>query len=88
MYTQKFQPGEIDIWPGLAARLVAEQFPQWAGLPIRPVTVQGTWCVNYRLGDDMVVRLRGCRAKEPSDQSLSRECCPGSPSACRSVSLS
>lgn len=26
-------------------------------LPVRPVTTQGTWRVNYRLGDDMVIRL-------------------------------
>lgn len=57
MFTQKFQAVEIDISAGLAARLVAEQFPQWAGLPVRPVPTQGTWCVNYRLGDDLVIRL-------------------------------
>jgi aminoglycoside phosphotransferase (APT) family kinase protein len=37
--------------------LVAEQFPQWSGLPIRPVGTQGTWRVNYRLGEDLVIRL-------------------------------
>jgi aminoglycoside phosphotransferase (APT) family kinase protein len=57
MTAQKFQAGEIDISAGLAARLIAEQFPHWAGLRIRPVTVQGTWRVVYRLGDDMVLRL-------------------------------
>jgi aminoglycoside phosphotransferase (APT) family kinase protein len=54
---QRFQPGETDISAGLAASLIAGQFPQWAGLPIRPVAVQGTWRVTYRLGDDMVIRL-------------------------------
>jgi aminoglycoside phosphotransferase (APT) family kinase protein len=24
---------------------------------VRPVESQGTWCVNYRLGDDLVIRL-------------------------------
>jgi aminoglycoside phosphotransferase (APT) family kinase protein len=57
MTAQKFQAGELDISAGLAARLIAGQFPQWAGLSIRPVTVQGTWRVTYRLGDDMVIRL-------------------------------
>jgi aminoglycoside phosphotransferase (APT) family kinase protein len=57
MYTQKFQPGEIDISADLAARLIAEQFPQWVGLPVRSVATQGTSCVSYRLGDDMVIRL-------------------------------
>ena len=56
MYTQKFQGVEFDISGDLAARLIAEQFPQWAGLPIRPVATR-TWRVNYRLGDDLVIRL-------------------------------
>lgn len=57
MYTRKFQGVEIDISADLAARLIAEQFPRWAGLPVRPVGTQGTWCVNYRLGDHLVIRL-------------------------------
>jgi len=57
MYTRKFQDVEFDISADLAARLIAEQFPQWAGLPIRPVDTQGTWRVNYRLGEDLVIRL-------------------------------
>jgi aminoglycoside phosphotransferase (APT) family kinase protein len=57
MQELKLHAGEIDISTGLAARLIAGQFPQWAGLPIRPVTSAGTECVLYRLGDDMVIRL-------------------------------
>lgn len=57
MQAPKLHAGEIDISTGLAARLIAGQFPQWAGLPIRPVTSAGTECVLYRLGDDMVIRL-------------------------------
>jgi aminoglycoside phosphotransferase (APT) family kinase protein len=57
VYTQKFQAVEFDISADLAARLIAEQFPQWAGLPVRPVGSQGTWRVNYRLGDDLVIRV-------------------------------
>lgn len=57
MYTQKYQPLEIDICAGLAVRLVSEQFPQWARLPVHPVAAQGTSCVNYRLGSDMLIRL-------------------------------
>jgi aminoglycoside phosphotransferase (APT) family kinase protein len=57
MNTQKYQAVEFDISADLAARLIAEQFPQWAGLPIWPVATQGTWRVNYRLGDDLVIRL-------------------------------
>ncbi len=57
MQAPKLHAGEIDITAGLAARLIADQFPQWAGLPVHPVTSQGTVYVMYRLGDDMVVRL-------------------------------
>jgi aminoglycoside phosphotransferase (APT) family kinase protein len=57
MNTQKYQAVEFDISADLAAGLIAEQFPQWAGLPIRPVGTQGTWRVNYRLGDDLIIRL-------------------------------
>lgn len=57
MQARRLHAGEIDISTGLAARLIAGQFPQWAGLPIRPVTSAGTECVLYRLGDDLVIRL-------------------------------
>ena len=57
MQAPKLHAGEIDISTSLAAGLIAEQFPQWAGLPIHPVTSAGTECVLYRLGDDLVIRL-------------------------------
>jgi aminoglycoside phosphotransferase (APT) family kinase protein len=57
VYTQKFQAVEFDISADLAAGLIAEQFPRWAGLPIRAVSTQGTWRVNYRLGEDLIIRL-------------------------------
>ncbi|MEV0570430.1 aminoglycoside phosphotransferase family protein [Dactylosporangium sp. NPDC050588] len=38
-------------------RLVAAQFPQWAGLPVRPVPVSGWDNQTFRLGDRMSVRL-------------------------------
>jgi aminoglycoside phosphotransferase (APT) family kinase protein len=57
MYTRKYQAAEFDISAALAARLVAGQFPQWAGWPVQPVDAQGTWRVNYRLGDGLVIRL-------------------------------
>ena len=41
----------------LAARLVAEQFPQWAGLPVRRVEPGGWDNVTFRLGADLSVRL-------------------------------
>ncbi|QDQ09737.1 aminoglycoside phosphotransferase family protein [Streptomyces spectabilis] len=41
----------------LVRRLIAEQFPQWAELPVEAVASGGTSNVMYRLGEDMVVRL-------------------------------
>ncbi|WP_229891231.1 aminoglycoside phosphotransferase family protein [Streptomyces mashuensis] len=41
----------------LVRRLVAGQFPQWAGLPVERVPSGGTVNAMYRLGDRMVVRL-------------------------------
>jgi len=48
---------EVDTDVSLVRRLLAAQFPQWAGLPIEPVESAGTVNAIYRLGDDMVVRL-------------------------------
>jgi aminoglycoside phosphotransferase (APT) family kinase protein len=41
----------------LVRRLVAAQFPQWAGLPVEYVTSYGTDNDIYRLGDELSVRL-------------------------------
>lgn len=41
----------------LARKLIAEQFPQYAGLPIVDVEKQGHDNRTYRLGDDMLVRM-------------------------------
>ena len=48
---------EVDVDAELVSRLVAEQLPQWEGLPIEPVYPRGTDNALYRLGDAMVVRL-------------------------------
>jgi aminoglycoside phosphotransferase (APT) family kinase protein len=57
MSTPKMHPDEIDIDEPLIRRLIGNQFPQWAGLPITKVRSAGTDNAIYRLGDDMVVRL-------------------------------
>ena len=49
--------GEVDIDLALVRRLVADQFPAWADLPLVPVASGGTVNAIYRLGDDMAVRL-------------------------------
>jgi aminoglycoside phosphotransferase (APT) family kinase protein len=41
----------------LAAGLVRDQFPQWAGLPVRRVEPGGWDNVTFRLGADLSVRL-------------------------------
>lgn len=48
---------ELELPTDLVARLVAEQLPQWAGLPVRRVASSGTDNAMFRLGDAMVVRL-------------------------------
>ena len=57
MPAEKMHADEIDIDVSLVGRLLAAQFPQWAGLPIERVRPSGTDNAIYRLGDDMVVRL-------------------------------
>lgn len=47
----------IPIDQVLVARLIAEQFPEWAELPIEPVQPQGWDNRTFRLGADMKVRL-------------------------------
>jgi aminoglycoside phosphotransferase (APT) family kinase protein len=46
-----------DITVALVRRLVAEQFPQWAGLPIWPVEFAGWDNCTFHLGAGMSVRL-------------------------------
>jgi aminoglycoside phosphotransferase (APT) family kinase protein len=41
----------------LVRRLLAAQFPQWANLPLAPVSSAGTDNALYHLGDDMAARL-------------------------------
>ena len=42
---------------GLARRLVDSQFPEWAGLPVRTVELNGHDNRTFRLGDELSVRL-------------------------------
>ena len=45
------------ITPELVSRLIAAQFPRWAGLPVRPVELDGWDNATFRLGEEMSVRL-------------------------------
>lgn len=48
---------EVPTDVALVRRLLAVQFPHWAGLPVVPFPSGGTVNAVYRLGDDMAVRL-------------------------------
>ena len=56
-------PGEVETDPALVRRLVAAQFPQWAGLSVQAVVPGGTDNAIYRLGEDKCVRLPRLRSK-------------------------
>ena len=47
--------GDIDA--DLVARLIAEQFPQWADLPVSSVSLDGWDNRTFRLGRELAVRL-------------------------------
>lgn len=46
-----------DISEEVASRLIAEQFPQWAHLPIALVELNGWDNTTFRLGDELALRL-------------------------------
>ncbi|GGO47433.1 aminoglycoside phosphotransferase [Streptomyces daqingensis] len=51
------EPAAPVIDAGLVRRLVAEQFPQWARLPVRSVRFDGHDNRTFHLGDSLTVRL-------------------------------
>ncbi len=53
----KMHAGEVPIDAELVGRLVSEQFPRWAGLPISAVPSTGTVNAIYRIGDRLCARL-------------------------------
>lgn len=57
MSAKKMHADEVDTDVHLVRRLLAAQFPQWAGLSIDRVPHTGTDHAIYRLGEDMSVRL-------------------------------
>jgi aminoglycoside phosphotransferase (APT) family kinase protein len=68
---QKMHADEVETDVALVRRLVADQFPEWAGLPLEPVAERGTDNILYRLGDDLVARLPG---RERPALALRKEC--------------
>ena len=53
----KMHGDEIETDAALVRRLLAGQFPRWAGLPVVPVVSYGTDHDIYRLGDQLAARL-------------------------------
>ena len=53
---------KADITRQLVAELIADQFPQWAALPIEPVDVDGWDNTTFRLGQELSVRLPSAEA--------------------------
>ena len=57
MSAGRLHADEVDVDASLVGRLIAAQFPRWAGLPLERVRSGGTDDVLFRLGDGLVVRL-------------------------------
>lgn len=57
MRARKIHADQLEMDDLLVRRLVAEQFPHWAELPVTAVASSGTENAIYRLGDEMAVRL-------------------------------
>jgi aminoglycoside phosphotransferase (APT) family kinase protein len=53
---------KVEITVSLVRKLVATQFPQWADLPITPVTFGGWDNRTFHLGEEMTVRLPSAAA--------------------------
>lgn len=66
MVGRRYDDGRAGIDVGLVQRLVAAQFPQWAGLPVTPVEVDGWDNRTYRLGETMSVRLPTAECYAPA----------------------
>ncbi|MPZ15550.1 MAG: phosphotransferase [Chloroflexi bacterium] len=50
-------PDELDIREPLLRRLLCEQFPDWADLPLTRIEPEGTVNVIFRLGNDLSLRM-------------------------------
>ncbi|WP_049580381.1 aminoglycoside phosphotransferase family protein [Streptomyces sp. SBT349] len=57
MAATRMHADEIRTDAALVSRLLAAQFPRWAGLPVEPVDSYGTDHDIYRLGDRLAARL-------------------------------
>jgi len=67
------EPQPFNITPSLARKLIAEQFPEYAHLPIKSVDMQGHDNRTYHLGSDLLIRMPTAEPyalKVPKEQAL------------------
>ena len=57
MSAEEISTVDVPIDAALVRRLIAAQFPEWAGLPVRPVAFGGWDNRTFHLGERMTVRL-------------------------------
>lgn len=70
----KMHLDQIDVSAETVARLVADQFPGWSGLPVLPIASGGTVNGLFRVGEEVVLRLPlRPGADETMRESLRRE---------------
>jgi aminoglycoside phosphotransferase (APT) family kinase protein len=53
----KMHADQVDLSPADVAALLAAQFPQWSGLPVRPLASDGTVNAMFRAGDELLLRF-------------------------------
>jgi aminoglycoside phosphotransferase (APT) family kinase protein len=71
MAAARMHDDEVDVDEPLVRQLVASQFPQWTGLPVRRVLPAGTDNAIFRLGEDVAARLpRRHGTVEPLEKEL------------------
>jgi aminoglycoside phosphotransferase (APT) family kinase protein len=66
---------ELDVDEPLVRALLAEQFPQWAELPLERAG-DGTVNVIYRLGEDLSIRLPRRAAKDDTEEHVLKRLAP------------
>jgi aminoglycoside phosphotransferase (APT) family kinase protein len=57
MSRNRIHADQIETDERVVRKLLVQQFPQWANLPVAAVPTSGTENAVYRLGDEMAVRL-------------------------------
>ncbi|RAO60561.1 hypothetical protein LUPAC06_01184 [Micromonospora saelicesensis] len=56
---------QVGVSVDVVSALVAEQFPRWRGLPVRPLPSTGTVNALFRLGPDIVLRFPLLPSSDP-----------------------